>query len=338
MCPAGPPHPLMPRRIMNNDMSSHPMSGAGPALDAFRHVSEASGVRRFVGPDGARVSYLTAESPQARIGQTILLIHGAGMSARSWTDQLRGLAHALRVLAIDLPGHGESEPIPEATVEAYADAARRLLDTLGTRPVFVAGHSLGGAVGLALAARYPEMVKGLVLVSSCAKLPERNGALEGLLQSLPGPIRRILFFSMARRILFPLGASNRAVRLGMAELRACRPEAIGKDVAAARAMNLEGAAQGLRVPTLILCGTRDMLTPVALSQRLNDLIPASRLHLVEGAGHMLPLEASEPVNHEILDFAESVVENKPRRRLPGGTTRSIVRRLFDSARALWRRE
>lgn len=228
------------------------------------------------------------------------------MSARSWTEQLRGLGEAFRVLAMDLPGHGESNPIPEATVEGYADAARGFLDALGSGPVFVAGHSLGGAVAQALAARHPEAVKGLVLLSTSAKLPETDGSLGGLLWYLPGPIRKALFFPMAKKIMFAPGARSRAIRLGMEEIRTCRPETILKDMAAAKAMDLEEVARSLRVPTLILCGSRDKLTPPALSERLNDLIPGSRLLILEGAGHMLPLEAPDRVNAKILDFVASV--------------------------------
>jgi pimeloyl-ACP methyl ester carboxylesterase len=218
---------------------------------SIRPASDEREVRGFIGPDSERTSYLTAGIVT---GEPILLIHGTGMSARSWTNQLRGLAPALAVVAIDLPGHGESDPASEATVESYADAAGRLLDALGTGPVVVAGHSLGGAVALALAARHPELVKALVLISSCAKLPANNGSLERLFGSLPAPIRRFFFFSTSRKALFSLGAPMRAVQLGLKDLRSCRPETVRKDVAAAKAMDLEGVAQGLRVPALILWG------------------------------------------------------------------------------------
>jgi pimeloyl-ACP methyl ester carboxylesterase len=260
------------------------------------------------------------------------------MSARSWTNQLQGLAPALAVMAIDLPGHGESDPASEATVESYADAAAGLLDALGAGPVVVAGHSLGGAVAVALAARHPELVKALVLISSCAKLPANNGRFERLLSTLPAPIRRFVFFSASKKALFSPGAPIRGVQLGLKDLRSCPPETVRKDVAAAQAMDLEAAAHGLRVPALILCGTQDRLTPVALSEQLRDLIPDSRLQLVERAGHMLPLEAPERVNQEILDFVESVVERKMCRPvLPGhATRRALVRRFIDKVWALCR--
>ncbi len=243
------------------------------------------------------------------------------------------------MVAIDLPGHGESDAILKPTVEGYADAAHALLDVLATGPVFVAGHSLGGAVALALAARHPGVVKGLVLVSACAKLPEAEGSLGRVLYwYLPAPLRKLLFFSMTKKVLFAPGAPGSAIRLGMQEIRACRPETIQQDVAAAKAMDLEDAARGVRVPTLILCGSRDRLTPPVLSQRLHELIAGSRLEIVHGAGHMLLLEASERVSQAILDFVEAVAPPEvPWPRLVARlATPSFLRRLLGRAMALFR--
>lgn len=95
------------------------------------------------------MSYLTAGNQVGR--EIVLLIHGPGVSVRSWMPQLQGLAGTLQVLALDLPGHGESEPIWKPSADGFADTAHRLLEVLGTGAVWVAGHSLGGAVALALA-------------------------------------------------------------------------------------------------------------------------------------------------------------------------------------------
>ena len=236
-------------------------------------------------------------------GPTILLIHGSWVSARCWTNQLRGVGGALSVLAVDLPGHGESDPSDAASVEEYAEVLGDALDELGTGPVIAAGHSLGGAVAVALAARRPGAVRGLVLLSSCEKIPHSDGAAERLLAALPGPLRRIVFLSMAKKVLFAPGAPAHAVSLGMEELRSCRPETMLKDMRAAEALDLAETATRLDVPTLILCGSRDKLTPPALSARLSGLIPRSRLRIIEGAGHMLPLECPDRVNQEILQFA-----------------------------------
>src|SRR2546425_117075 len=201
--------------------------------------------RRSVVVDGRRVSYLTAGGSAA--ARAILLIHGSAGRAGYWINQLCSLGDAFQVAAIDLPGHGKSDPIPQASVEAYAETLRKFLEALGMDPVLVVGHS-----------------------------PRR----------------------------------------------------------AAQAMDLTRQATELEAPTLILCGSRDRLTPPALSEHLRKLIPRSRLSLVEGAGHMVLLEAPERVNQEILGFAASLRGEarsftvKWERR-----GRSLVRRLLDWTRA-----
>jgi pimeloyl-ACP methyl ester carboxylesterase len=307
-------------------------------LTRFGGLYPANGRRRHVGEKGSRISFLTTRNTRRGSAKTILLIHGAGMSARSWALQIQGLSPGHQVLAMDLPGHGASDPIAEASLESYTDAACTLLTTLGIGPVFVAGHSLGGSVALALAARRPELVKGLVLISSCAKTPQSSGTFKALLGSLPVPFRRMLFSSTARSFLFALGATNSAVQLALRDLRNCRPETIRRDVAAAEGMNLEGSAQNVLTPTLILCGTSDIVTPLRLSEKLAALIPGARLHAVDQAGHMLPLEAPERVNQEILEFVASVEENKARRSgsVVGAAKRHIGRLLAERARRFCR--
>ena len=291
-------------------------------------------VRRAVGPEAGRVSYLTARSQAGR--ETVLLIHGAGVSARSWMPQLQGLAGTLQVLALDLPGHGESGPIWKPSVEGFADTAHRLLQVLGTGPVWVAGHSLGGAVALALAARHPERVKGLVLISSCARLPESTTPVQRLIwQLLPTPVRKFLFALTVQRILFAPGAPPQAVVLGMEELQACRRETLMTDAVVARAMGLEETARSLRVPTLILCGSLDRFTPPALSEQLAGLIPGAQLDIIERAGHMLPLERPDELNRKIFNFVTRGEPTELPRVFPRGRSgvHSMLRCLLDRARA-----
>ena len=288
--------------------------------------------RQFVELDGRRVSYLTAGDSAA--APAILLIHGSGVSAGSWVNQLRGLLTAFRVAAIDLPGHGKSDPIPQASVEGYAETVAEFLEALGSGPVLVVGHSLGGAIAIALAAQRPHAVTGLVLLASCAKLPWADSSWGRLLPYVPGPLWKTFFISTAQKLLFAPGVPGHVVSLGMQELRSCRAETILKDLQAAKAMDLTQQATGLDVPTLILCGSQDRLTPPALSADLKGLIPGSRLSLIEEAGHMLLLEVPTRVNEEVLNFAKSLMVEVPSLRVVRDRQgRSLVRQLFDYARA-----
>lgn len=294
-------------------------------------------VRRSVRVAGRRISFLTVDDPGT--DGTVALIHGSAVSARYWTPQIRGLARALRVLAVDLPGHGESDPIPSASIGAYADAVAEALATLGAGRVVVAGHSLGGAVALALAVRRPHQVRGLVLLSSCAKLARTRSWVEPVLSYAPGPLRKLLFFMMARKLLFAPGASSLAVGLGMAELVACPAATILSDLHVAKTMDLTEQARGLDVPTLIMCGSRDHVTPPELSARLHELIPRSRLDIIEGSGHMLLLERPERVTRAIVDFVHSLGgrhRSPCSGRLVEAPGRSLLRCLLDRVQTLLR--
>jgi pimeloyl-ACP methyl ester carboxylesterase len=267
-------------------------------------------VRHHVIVNGSRISYLSFERVPEAAGPHILLIHGSGINARYWVDQLRGL-RAARVLAIDLPGHGESDDTATQSIEHHADVAADFIDALDAAPVIAVGHSLGGGIALALASRRPAAVHALVLLSTCARLPSASGPAQWLLPFLPSPVRKAMFFMTAQGLLFASSASGRVVGLGMQELRACRPETLASDVAMSRSMNLTAMAKTLRVPALVLCGSRDQITPPALSTDLHALIAGSRLRIVEGAGHMVLMEAPDVVNREIQSFVDAVAAPRP---------------------------
>jgi len=266
-----------------------------------------------------------------------VFIHGSGVSARYWSDQLRALADSARVLAIDLPGHGESDDAPAPSLAAYADVTARVVDALAAWPVIAVGHSLGGAVAVELAARRAADVRGLVLLSACARLPPVATSTPWMWGFVPASLRRLLFFVTAKNLLFAAGASRAAIALGMHELRSCRPQTIAIDVTIARSMDVTHLARALRVPTLILCGSRDRVTPPALSRELHATIAGSRLDLVDGAGHMLLIEAPGVVSRAIAAFAASIAPRpaaRPRaRRRATARPRSLLRRLFRRLRA-----
>lgn len=283
-------------------------------------------VRRSFDVAGRRVSYLTVDRIEA--GEPLLLIHGAGVSARTWVTQLRGLSPRVRPVAIDLPGRRDSEPVPDPSLEIYADTAHRMLEVLGDGPVFVAGHSLGGAVAQVLALRHPQRVKGLILISTCAKVPPGD-ATHQLLGLVPAPFRRVVFLSAVRKLLLAPSASGDAIGLTLDEVGGCPARTVHHDTAIGRAMDVGDVARALRVPTLVLCGARDRLTPPELSRQLSGMIAGSRLHIVPAAGHMLPLEAPDVVNHAIAEFITAVGRDA------GGPDRPARARLLIARMAAW---
>lgn len=284
-------------------------------------------VRRHFEVAGRRISYLTVDGSHA--GRVLLFIHGAGVSARTWVNQLRHLSGVGTPVAIDLPGRRESDPVPAPTLEIYAETVYALLEMLGDRPAFVAGHSLGGAVAQVLALRHPERVNGLILMSTCVRLPPGDGT-QPLLGLVPVPFRRVVFLSAVRKLLLAPSASFDAIGLTLDEIGGCPTRTIQHDTAIGRAMDMGEVARALRVPTLVLCGARDRLTAPDLSRQLSGMIAGSRLQIVPAAGHMLSLEAPDVINHAIAEFVGSLSRDA------GGSARpSAARRLVDRV-AAWR--
>ena len=262
--------------------------------------------------------------------KTLVLIHGACTSSFSWHHQLKELAPKLNVVAFDLPGHGLSEPMEHPSVEQYAEVVKGAMDQLGLGRVFLAGHSLGGAVAQAFALHDPKRLKGLILISTTAKLnpPVHAGYLTRFLSAI------------RFRFHHPRMAAKRPILLGslqnllptthhedqdpiIEEIRCCPPSVFLSDFAVGTGFDFRKEVEGLSLPTLILSGLEDRLTPPRDAQHLHKVIQGSRLELLEGAGHMLPLEATEWVNEKILDF----VKGHSGRRAWTGSAKSLARRI-----------
>ena len=109
-------------------------------------------------------------APESGCKNALLFVHGSGGSQAKWTNQLAGLGQNFLTLAVDLPGHGDSEGAPSREVQEYSDFVFDFIEqALGTK-VILAGHSLGGAIAIDFALRFPDKLSGLILICTGAKL------------------------------------------------------------------------------------------------------------------------------------------------------------------------
>ncbi len=222
-------------------------------------------------------------------GPLALLLHGAGGSAGDWPPEARAVP-GRRVVAVDLPGHGGSAGPGLRSVPAYAAEVARLLEALGAGPALVAGHSMGGAIALWLALEHPGCVASLALVSTGARLRVAPVLLSGLASpaTFPATVETLVEWELGPRAGPHLREAQRRA------LHAAGGVTHG-DLSACDAYDVSGRLAEVRVPALVLCGSEDRLTPPRLSRSLAERLPAGRLEIVEGAGHMLPLEAPAAV-------------------------------------------
>jgi pimeloyl-ACP methyl ester carboxylesterase len=233
----------------------------------------------------------------------VVLIHGAGGDHLSWPSQLRRL-QGYRVYTPDLPGHGKSEGHGRQRIDFYGEAAAGWIQSLVLPKVFLAGHSMGGGIALWLALHYPELVRGLVLVSTGAKLPVNLSLIEELATQVgfPTAVEKIANWSFSSRVE-PAVVEN--VKKHMLKTR---PSVMAGDFRACDRFDLSGQLNQINVPTLILVGDEDKMTPERFSEGLVKGIPDAEMVVISGAGHMLPLELPEEVAKVMRDFLEGVLE------------------------------
>ena len=224
----------------------------------------------------------------------VLLLHGAGGTYLSWPPQLRRLQQAL-VYAIDLPGHGQSEPLPLAVIHALTRAWA--LDN-----VILIGHSMGGAIALDCALAETSStamaMRGLVLMDSGARLPVNQQIFSGLEADFAAMTAKLVDWMYAPGLL----DSHRA-----RAVEALRQNSLAQllaDFHACNSFDVSKQVTQLRLPTLILCGELDKMTPLASSQHLATAIPTSRLEIIPASGHMAMLEAPTVVTEVVQRFID----------------------------------
>lgn len=247
-------------------------------------------------------------------GPVVVLLHGFPLDSSMWEYQYSAIGSMYRIIAPDLRGHGLSA-VPEGvyTIGEMADDVIDTLDALGiTEPVVVGGHSMGGYIALSMAARYPERLRGLILINTraaadtadaargretTAKEIETSGRVEGVVSSMLGK-------------LFAPGAAER---------HAEHFERIGQIMRRTNPMAMAGALRGMAsrpdrtadltritMPTLVLAGSDDQLIPPLESRRMAETLPNARLVMVPEAGHMAPLENPVAVDEAMHAFLGSL--------------------------------
>ena len=246
------------------------------------------------------------DSPKDLTGHKppLLLIHGAGGSHLSWPPHLRRLPD-LRVIAVDLPGHGRSGGPGCTSIAAYRDKLRDFVDALGLSRFILAGHSMGGAIALDYARLFPERVAGLGLIGTSARLRVAPAILDGIRTDFAATTAQMMGWMVGSA--FPASAR----RLALQRLRESNPDVLHGDFAACDVFDLRTEVQGLPLPALIIVGEEDQMTPPKFSESLHASLPNSELHRLPNAGHMVQLEQPDVVTDLLARFVEQKT-NRPR--------------------------
>jgi 3-oxoadipate enol-lactonase len=236
----------------------------------------------------------------------IVFLHGVGSDKSVWHPQLAHFSQERRALAFDYPGYGDSDPAPEGTTrDDYAAAILSAMTALGIGRAHICGLSLGGVIALAMHHAAPQACASLILADSFASHPDGEAVYQRSLAAIEaGPLR---IMAEARVDLLIAQPADPAVRSEVIEtMAAIDPAAYRTGAEAVWLADQSQRADAVRVPTLVLCGSEDRITPPPLSQALTKMIPGARFELIERAGHLTNLEQPEAFNTAVGAFIRGV--------------------------------
>lgn len=231
----------------------------------------------------------------------IIFVHGAGGNQSVWGFQKVFFEKRYLPIFLDLPGHGASEGSGEKEVSRYADHVLALISALELRNVFLIGHSMGGAIVQTLALRADLDLKGIILVATAARLKVLPEIMDGIQNHFEETVRKIVRLAYSRK------ASSELVAAGIETLLCCPPEVLFGDFWACDRFDVTNQIGKIEVPTLVLCGEEDRLTPWSQAQDLARRIQTSTLETIPDAGHMVMIEAPGPFNEKVAAFVSEVM-------------------------------
>jgi pyruvate dehydrogenase E2 component (dihydrolipoamide acetyltransferase) len=255
--------------------------------------------------DGRRIFYVLAGQPGAC---PLVFIHGLGGSSSTWETVLGTFAESHQVLALDLPGHGQSDATDPAVVDyslsGLAGVVRELVRSLGLSSVTLVGHSLGGAVAAQAALEEPNVVTRLVLVDSAGIGDEINPLLIELITGEPSAEASrdllSLFFHDDRFVLDSGVVEHHQARLRPGADAAIRAVATGAFDALSQRSRVQVA--GLSQPVLIVWGGEDRVIPATHAGIAEAAIPAATVVIIPGAGHVPQIETAEAFTEAVEQF------------------------------------
>lgn len=205
-----------------------------------------------------------------------------------WENQTKFFSDAI---AIDLPGHGSG--VRKKTIDEYVEEVKKFCDEKDLKNIVMVGHSMGGAIVQKFALDHPEYLKAVVLVSTGAKLRVAPLIFETIKKNYAQATELIAEY------IFSNKTSSETKLKVVEEMRNVSPEIVYGDFEACDKFNVMDRLKEIKIPTLIICGLEDQLTPVKYSEYLKNNIPNSKFEIIADACHMVMLEKPKEFNEKL---------------------------------------
>jgi pimeloyl-ACP methyl ester carboxylesterase len=239
--------------------------------------------------------------PDFSRGRTVIFVHAAGSNGHSWHYQLEGLGNAHSPIALDLPGHGRSSGVEGLrTIHDYTSFLAAFMDALHIDAAVIAGRSMGGAIAMDFALRYPRRTQAIVAMATAAKFELDQERIRGYWAVMMG--RAPQAFTTDGYSPRTIKENFDVIREGWGEQIRTDPRVRYTDVLACSQVDLRERIGDISVPSLILAGADDLITPPMHAEFIKNKIRGARLQIIADAGHALTTERPREVNAAIEAF------------------------------------
>ncbi len=246
------------------------------------------------------ISFTTGKWPLDPALPTIIFIHGAGNTKNLWKMQIQGLSDSINTIALDLPGHGESDGDGMETIEHYADRVRNFITEVNPPQPVPCGLSMGGAITLHLLINSGIKFKAGIIINSGARLRVMPAIFEMINSNYSGYTSSLPMMGASAKTDLTLlkDITNDAEK--------SRPEVVFKDFTACNTFDITERLNEINIPVLVLTAEEDKLTPQKQGKFLADHIAGSSYVNISEAGHFSPVEKPDEVNDAILKFVKVI--------------------------------
>jgi len=253
-----------------------------------------------------------AHVEQGQGAETLVFLHGLGGGHAAWDDQLPYFAAlGYRAVAWDQPGYGDSPPVEPYDLEHVSGSLLALLGRLGDAKVILVGHSMGGFIAQDAYARDPARFKALVLSFTSPAFGGPGGDFQRqFIASRIAPLERGESMADIASRLMPTmrGGRSRPGGLERAEriMAGVPPQTYRKAVTLLASFDRRAMLPDIAVPTLVLAGADDRTAPPSVMARMAAKIPRSEYVVLEGCGHLGPMDQPDEFNHAVAKFLAAI--------------------------------
>lgn len=246
----------------------------------------------------------------------IVLIHGFPFSHEMWSPQIPVLSEKFWVIQYDLRGHGQTASDDgQYPLEFFVDDLIMLLDYLKVKKAVLCGLSMGGYIALRAAERNPERLLGLILADTQAKADSNEAKLKraASIKAIKTTGVKPFAESFIKTAFAPQSLSPKSEEVITIQkiIESNSPSGIcGALLALVSRTDTTSSLQAIQVPTLILVGEHDMLTPVSASEEMHQRISGSEMSVIKNAAHLSNLENSQEFNRRVSEFLSEIEYQK----------------------------